>query len=63
MQYRNEPYFKEQNAAHFEMTPYDVRSFGDALWYTYDYRVDKGERHRADMAWPCVIGWKASGAS
>ena len=33
-------------SGHFEMTPHDVRSFGDALWYSYDYHLDKADHHR-----------------
>jgi SnoaL-like domain/Aspartyl protease len=47
MQYMNETYFKFAPALHFEMTPHDVRSFGDALWYSYDYSIDKAGEHRA----------------
>jgi hypothetical protein len=47
MQYMQDTYFKYAPALHFEMTPHDIRSFGDALWYSYDYTIDKGDVHRS----------------
>src|SRR5882724_6474257 len=47
MQYLNEQYFKDAKDLHFEMSPHDIRIFGDALWYSYDYSMDKGSEHRA----------------
>ena len=48
MQYLNEQYFKfAKEGLLFEMSPHDIRSFGDALWYSYDYSMDKGSEHRA----------------
>ena len=47
MQYLNEQYFKDAKDLRFEMSPHDIRSFGDALWYSYDYSMDKGSEHRA----------------
>jgi ketosteroid isomerase-like protein len=49
MQYMNTTYFQFAPGLRFEMTPHDIRSFGDALWYSYDYRidVDKSDNHRA----------------
>lgn len=49
MQYMNKRYFQFAPGLHFEMATHDVRSFGDALWYSYDYRVDidKANQHRA----------------
>lgn len=46
MQYLDATYFKGAPGAHFEMTPHDVRMFGDALWYSYDYRLDSADNHR-----------------
>jgi len=46
MQYLDVTYFKGAPGAHFEMTPHDIRSFGDALWYSYDYHLDKADHHR-----------------
>jgi uncharacterized protein (TIGR02246 family) len=47
MRYLNDVYFKDAKDLHFEMTPHDIRTFGDALWYSYDYTMDKGSEHRA----------------
>ena len=46
MQYMNDTYFRYAPNLHFEMNPHDVRIFGDALWYSYDYSIDKGDMHR-----------------
>jgi Aspartyl protease/Domain of unknown function (DUF4440) len=48
MQYLDKTYFQFAPGLRFEMTPHDIRSFGDALWYSYDYRidVDKADQHR-----------------
>lgn len=47
MQYLNDVYFKDPKNLHFEMEPHDIRTFGDALWYSYDYTMDRGSEHRA----------------
>lgn len=47
MRYLEDTYFKSGVSANFEMKPHDVRSFGDALWYSYDYSLDQGGKHRA----------------
>ncbi len=47
MRYLTERYFKFAPKLHFEMKPHDIRSFGDALWYSYDYRIDTPEEHKA----------------
>jgi hypothetical protein len=49
MQYMNKAYFQFAPGLRFEMSTHDVRSFGDALWYSYDYRieVEKANLHRA----------------
>ena len=46
MQYMNEQYFKGAGDLNFQMVPHDIRSFGDALWYSYDYRRDRGSKHQ-----------------
>jgi hypothetical protein len=48
MEYMDKTYFQFVPGLRFEMTPHDIRSFGDALWYSYDYRidVDKADQHR-----------------
>jgi ketosteroid isomerase-like protein len=43
MRYLSERYFKFAPKLHYEMQPHDVRSFGDALWYSYDYRIETPE--------------------
>jgi hypothetical protein len=46
MQYLNEQYFKNAKAGlRFEMATHDVRGFGDALWYSYDYKLDNAAQH------------------
>ncbi|MBI3476146.1 MAG: aspartyl protease family protein [Acidobacteria bacterium] len=48
MQYLNEQYFRNAKAGlHFEMATHDVRSFGDALWYSYDYKLANASEHHA----------------
>jgi uncharacterized protein (TIGR02246 family) len=47
MQYLKDVYFKDPAGLHFEMETHDVRTFGDALWYSYDYTMDRGSEHRA----------------
>jgi hypothetical protein len=47
IEYLNETYFKFAPGLRFAMTPHDIRSFGDALWYSYDYSIDKAGGHRA----------------
>lgn len=47
MQYLNDVYFKDPKNLHFEMEPHDIRTFGNALWYSYDYTMDRGSEHRA----------------
>ena len=48
MKYMNTAYFQYAPGLRYEMNPHDVRAFGDALWYSYDYRidVDKAGKHR-----------------
>jgi hypothetical protein len=43
----NEAYFKGAPGVHFEMTPHNFRSFGEAFCYSYDYRIDEAGPHRA----------------
>jgi len=47
MQHMNQTYFKFAPGLRFAMTPHDIRSFGDALWYSYDYSLDKPGQQRA----------------
>jgi len=39
MGYLTERYFKYAPKLRYEMKTHDVRSFGDALWYSYDYEI------------------------
>jgi ketosteroid isomerase-like protein len=39
MKYLNERFLKFAPNVRYESVPHDVRSFGDALWYSYDYKI------------------------
>ena len=39
MRYLNERYFKFAPKLRYDMKMHDVQSFGDALWYSYDYEI------------------------
>lgn len=47
MRYLSDRYFKHAPQLRFEMTPHDLRGFGDALWYSYDYSITSGPEHLA----------------
>jgi ketosteroid isomerase-like protein len=47
MRYLTNRYFKFAPKLHYEMKPHDIRSFGDALWYSYDYSIDTPEERVA----------------
>jgi hypothetical protein len=47
MRYFANAYFKDAPRAQFRMTPHEVRGFGDALWYSYDYTLDTPAAHHA----------------
>jgi hypothetical protein len=47
MRYLTERYFKYAPKVRFEMSTHDMRGFGDALWYSYDYTIDSPAEHRA----------------
>jgi ketosteroid isomerase-like protein/predicted aspartyl protease len=47
VRYLADRYFKFVPKLHFEMKPHDVRTFGDALWYSYDYSIDTPEERIA----------------
>lgn len=40
MKYLQERFLKFAPNLHWESVPHDVQSFGDALWYSYDYRIE-----------------------
>jgi len=46
MHYLSQRYFKFAPKLHYEVRPQDVRSFGDLLWYSYDFWIDTPEEHR-----------------
>jgi uncharacterized protein (TIGR02246 family) len=46
MRYLSQRYFKFAPKLHYEVRPRDVRTFGDALWYSYDFWIDTPEEHR-----------------
>lgn len=43
MRYLSERYFKFALRLHYDARPHDVRTFGDALWYSYDFWIDTPE--------------------
>lgn len=47
MEYLKSRYLRFAPNLHFRTTVHDMRSFGDALWYSYDYRIDFGDQHVA----------------
>ncbi len=45
MEYLNARYLKYAPDLCYKMTPHDVKVFGDALWYSYDYSIDSPKEH------------------
>jgi ketosteroid isomerase-like protein len=45
MRYLSQRYFKFAPKLHYDARPHDVRLFGDALWYSYDFWIDTPEEH------------------
>ncbi len=45
MRYLSERYFKGATKPHYQANPRDVHSFGDTLWYSYDFWIDSSEEH------------------
>jgi ketosteroid isomerase-like protein len=43
MRYLSQRYFKFAPKLHYDAKPHDVRIFGDALWYSYDFWIDTPE--------------------
>ena len=43
MRYLSQRYFKFAPKLHYDARPHDVRIFGDALWYSYDFWIDTPE--------------------
>jgi ketosteroid isomerase-like protein len=46
MRYLSQRYFKFAPKLQYDVRPQDVRSFGDLLWYSYDFWIDTPEEHR-----------------
>jgi len=46
MRYLSQRYFKFAPKLHYEVRPQDLGSFGDLLWYSYDFWIDTPEEHR-----------------
>ena len=47
MKYLQECYLKFAPDLHYKMTVREVKMFGDALWYSYDYSIDLPKEHIA----------------
>jgi hypothetical protein len=47
MEYLQERYLKFAPDLHYKMNLHDVKMFGDALWYSYDYSIDSPKEHIA----------------
>jgi SnoaL-like domain/Aspartyl protease len=47
MEYLKTRYLRFAPNLHFHTTVHDMRSFGNALWYSYDYRIDFGDQYVA----------------
>jgi len=47
MEYLQERYLKFAPDLHYKMNLRDVKTFGDALWYSYDYSIDSPKEHIA----------------
>ncbi len=48
MEYIRQRYFRfAPDHLHYAMQLHDVKMFGDALWYSYDYTIDTPEKHTA----------------
>jgi hypothetical protein len=47
MKYLQERYMKYAPKLSYEMALHEVKLFGDALWYSYDYTIDSPKEHIA----------------
>jgi hypothetical protein len=47
MNYLQVRYLKYAPELHYKMNLHDVKMFGDALWYSYDYTMDSPVEHVA----------------
>lgn len=43
--YLTQRYFKSASKPQYDARPHDVRSFGDLLWYSYDFWIDSPVEH------------------
>ncbi len=43
IRYLSQRFFKLAPRVHYDATPHDVRLFGDAMWYSYDFWIDTPE--------------------
>ncbi len=43
MRYLSQRFFKDAPRVRYDASPHDVRLFGDALWYSYDFWIDTPE--------------------
>ena len=46
LEYMRNRYFKFAPRLHYSMKVQDVQSFGNALWYSYEYELDTPETHK-----------------
>jgi hypothetical protein len=46
LEYMQNRYFKFAPQLHYSMKMQDVQSFGNALWYSYEYQLDTPEMHK-----------------
>jgi len=47
MDYLQQRYLKFAPNLHYKMCVRDMKTFGDALWYSYDYTIDSPQEHIA----------------
>jgi ketosteroid isomerase-like protein len=47
MEYLQQRYLKFAPELHYKMNLHDLKMFGDALWYSYDYSIDSPKEHIA----------------
>jgi len=45
MDYLEQHYLRYAPKVRFQMTPRDIRSFGDVIWYSYDYTIESPAEH------------------
>ena len=61
MAYLQQRYLKFAPDLHYKMSVRDMKTFGDALWYSYDYTIDSPQEHIAghgmSMCWRDKDRW------